>query len=268
MALVAAAGAGLVVWLILPSRPAVPWSARAAPGSRPGSRWRPGRSVVPAGIGAVAVGALLVTLQGTTLALGLIVVGVLVGTERIARRGRDRRTAQQTAERVLEVCEALAAELRAGRPPLLALRRCVEVWPELEPVAAAGELGADLPKALRRLAALPGASGLSEVAAAWQVSESSGGTMALALSRVADSARRHRATQHLVMSELASAQATARLVAVLPVVVLAMGSGLGSDPWAFLLTTPFGLTCLGGGLALTYAGLTWMDKIATAAVES
>ncbi|HLN76310.1 MAG TPA: type II secretion system F family protein [Nocardioidaceae bacterium] len=264
-ALAAAAGAAAAVWLLLPPsrRSAAAWSVRVAPSSR----WSPGRSVVPAGLGAVAAGGMAVMVHGTTLLLGLIAVGGFVGAERIVRRGRDRRAAHQRADSVLEVCEALAAELRAGQPPLQALRRCVEVWPALEPVAVAAELGADVPRALRRLAALPGASGLAELASAWQVSERSGATMAVALGSVADSARRNRAAQHLVLSELASAQATARLLAALPAMVLVMGSGLGSDPWAFLLTTPIGLTCLGSGLLLTYGGLTWIDKIAMAAVE-
>lgn len=264
-ALVAAAGAAAAAWLLLPPsrRSAAAWSVRGAPASR----WRPGHSLVPAALGAVAVGALAVMVHGTTLLLGVIAVGAVVAAERIVRRGRDRRAAQQRADSVLEVCEALAGELRAGQPPQQALRRCVEVWPALEPVAAAAELGADVPRALRRLAEVPGASGLAELASAWQVSERSGATMAVALSRVAYSARRSRAAQHLVLSELASAQATARLLAALPAVVLVMGSGLGSDPWAFLLTTHIGLTCLGGGLVLTYAGLTWIDKIAMAAVD-
>ncbi len=262
LTLVAAAAAGLCLWLLLLPRPSV-----SVPTGTPASR-RPGRNLLPVGAAAVAVGALLMLVEGTTLALGVIAVGALVGAERMARRARGRRAAHLRAERVVEVCEALAAELRAGQPPLRALRHCVEVWPALESVATAGDLGADVPRALRRLAALPGASGLAEVAAAWQVSQSSGGTMASALGRVADSARRRRATQSLVMSELASAQATARLVAVLPVVVLAMGTGLGSDPWGFLLTTPFGLVCLGGGLVLTYSGLAWIDKIAVSAADS
>ncbi|HET8983097.1 MAG TPA: type II secretion system F family protein [Pedococcus sp.] len=237
-------------------------------GTRTSPRWHTGGNLLPVGAAAVAVGVLLMLVEGTMLALGAIAVGVIVGAERMARRARARRAAHHRADSVVEVCEALAAELRAGQPPLRAMRHCVEVWPALEPVATAGDLGADVPRALNRLAALPGASGLAEVAAAWQVSQSSGGTMAVALGRVADSARRRRATQNLVMSELASAQATARLVAVLPVVVLAMGSGLGSDPWAFLLTTPLGLACLGGGLVLTYSGLAWIDKIATGAVDS
>jgi tight adherence protein B len=206
-------------------------------------------------------------LDGTALALGLMTASAVAGGWRMVARGRARQSAQHRSDAVVEVCEALAAELRAGQPPLRALRHCVEVWPELEPVATAAELGSDVPSALRRLAELPGGSALKDVASAWQVSQSAGGAMALALGRAADSARARRGTQRLVVSELASAQATARLVVLLPILVLAMGSGLGGDPWGFLLGTPAGLTCLGSGLLLAYAGLAWIERIAAEVVD-
>lgn len=261
----ASMAAGAAAWLSLPV--GLPTWRRSSDAAG-AHRWARRRSVVPVAIAAVLVGSLAVLVEGTTLALGSIVVCSLVGADRMARRARERRAAQQRAECVLQVCEALAGELRAGRPPLRALREGVAAWPAFDPVATAGDLGADVPRALRQLATLPGASGLADVASAWQVSERSGGTMAAALSRVADSVRRRRATQQLVMSELASAQATARLVAVLPVAVLVMGAGLGSDPWHFLLTTTFGLVCLSSGLVLTYVGLAWIDRIAAAAVDA
>ena len=258
-----AAAVGLTVWLLLPGRPRLPPSARPRVGR--GGLTMP--RIVPGAALAATAGALLTVVDGTFLALCLIGVGAVAGSWSMAGRARTRRAAGERADLVVEVCEALAGELRAGQPPLAALRHCVEVWPALEPVAAAAELGGDVPRAMRRLAALPGASGLAEVAAAWQVSQSSGGAMATAVARVADASRRRRATRQLVASELSSAQATARLVAVLPVVVLAMGSGLGGDPWQFLLTTPVGLTCLGLGLLSAYVGLAWIEKIATAAVD-
>ena len=63
-------------------------------------------------------------------------------------------------------------------------------------------------------------------------------------------------------SARAAAQATARLLAALPVGVLLLGNGLGGDPVGFLLDTPPGLVCLCAGLALEYAGLCWLAHIA------
>ena len=125
-----------------------------------------------------------------------------------------------------------------------------------------------MPTALRRLAAQPGAEGLREVAAAWQLSQRSGAGLATALAQVAGTARQRQATRHLVQGELASAQATARLVALLPVASLAMSAGIGGDPWHFLLGTPVGLTCLGVGACFALAGLLWIDRIAAAVLTS
>lgn len=261
----AALGAAAAVWLLVAGggslRPPVPPESRVV--GHPPWRWL---GAVPTTLAAVAAGGLLVLLDGTTLALGLVLVGAGAGAWHLVLGVRRRRVAAERAARVVEVCEALAGELRAGQPPQWALRRSVEVWPELDPAATAAELGADVPGALRRLARLPGASDLAELAAAWQVSQASGATLARALGRAADTARRRRATRQLVASELASAQATARLVAVLPVIVLAMGSGLGGDPWGFLLRTPGGLVCLAAGLAFALAGLAWIERISAKAV--
>jgi tight adherence protein B len=78
----------------------------------------------------------------------------------------------------------------------------------------------------------------------------------------ADQVRADRATARAVATELAAAQATARLLAVLPLAVLLLGNGLGGDPVGFLLATPAGLVCLVAGLSLEYAGLAWLARIA------
>ncbi len=168
---------------------------------------------------------------------------------------------------VLEVCELLAAELASGRPPGVALTAASERWPPLVAAVEALRLGADVPDALRRLATLrPGAADLRWVAGAWQVAERSGHGLATALERTATSLRARRRTRRLVDSELASARATARLVAGLPLAVLVMGSGAGSDPWTFLLGTPVGWICLTGGLGLIGLGLGWIERLADRAV--
>ncbi len=180
----------------------------------------------------------------------------------IPLRGRRREVAAGQAA-VLEVCDLLAAELAAGRPPGAALASASERWPPLVAAVEAVRLGADVPDALRRLAAEHrGADDLRWVAGAWQVAQHSGHGLSAALERTARSLRARRRTRRLVDSALASARATARLVAFLPIAVLLMGSGAGSDPWTFLLATPVGATCLGAGLGLIGVGLWWIERLA------
>lgn len=206
--------------------------------------------------------ALVVWFDGTELVLGLVVLGAAAGAVQTWRRSRRRRDLDRRRAAVVEVGEALLGELRAGQPVLVALERGREVWEPLGPVVTAAGLGADVPGALRRLAELPGAEGLREVAAAWQVSQRSGAALSRALAQVVESARSQQTAAHLVRAELASAQATARLVALLPVATLAMSAGIGAEPWTFLLSRPAGLACLALGVALVLTGLWWIDRIA------
>jgi tight adherence protein B len=247
--------AAVAAALALPTGPTV-----HGPGGRSaaGTGWM--RGVVPAGV--VVAGGLLVTAEGTTLALGLILLAASVAAARLLANARGRARAQHREERVVEACEVLAGELRSGQPPVTAVEHCAEVWPALEPVATAARLGADVPTALRRLAEVPGATGLRDVAAAWVVAQGAGAGLSVALSQVAATAREAQGTRRLIVSELASAQATARLVAALPLVTLVMGAGIGGDPWGFLLRSPAGLACLAAGLTLAFLGLAWIERIA------
>ena len=123
-------------------------------------------------------------------------------------------------------------------------------------------MGADVPAALRLLARRPGAGQLRNLAASWQVAHETGSGLAAAVHRAAQAIRAERRTARLVSAELASARATARMLAVLPVGVLLLGAGVGGDPVGLLLTTPLGLGCLAVGLGLSVAGLAWLERIA------
>jgi tight adherence protein B len=244
---VSAVAAGLSLWLLV--TPAA--SVVAVPGRRSHAM------VVPA----VVLGAAGLMPHGWVAPL-LVVAPAAWATRILWRRRTAVRLAEANAARMAEVCDLLAAELSAGRPPDDALREAAATWPVIGPVAEVSRLGGDVPEALREAALSPGAGGLRLLAAAWTVSRRTGGGLGAATRRVAEAVRREQATRRVVAGELASARATARLMACLPVVALLMGSGAGADPWAFLLRTPAGLGCLAAGLATGIAGLWWIEQIA------
>ncbi len=269
-AAVAAAAAAL-------GRPALTAEAAA---TRPGGRRRPGRVADGAG-GVLVASAALLPLAGcavwlTTATVGpelprtaapaaVVLSAAAAAAAVLAARQRRRRVAAAHADRVLESCELLAAELSAGLPPGRALARAAGAEPLLGPAASAERLGADVAAVLRAGAATPGAAGLARLAAAWEVSRRTGQRLAPAVLTAAESLRRDRATQRVIDAELASARATARLLAVLPVLALAMGGATGGSPWAFLLGTAPGVACLAIGLGLGVAGLAWIERITDAA---
>ena len=261
--LVAALLAAGSVLALAPGRPvlAVGPASGAAPGDgAPATRW-----VV---LAVCAAAAAVVLLDGATLVLALLATASTAATVQAWRRRVRARIRDDRRARVVEVGEALVGELRAGQPPQVALARAGEVWPDLSPVVAAARLGADVPEALRDRGRLPGAEGLADLAAAWQVSQRSGAALTTSLGQVVASARARQLAGHLVRGELSSARATARLVALLPVGTLAMSAGIGGDPWSFLFGHPVGLGCLGAGAALVFAGLAWIDRMAAAVDRS
>ena len=76
------------------------------------------------------------------------------------------------------------------------------------------------------------------------------------------------ATRREVVAALEPPRATARLLALLPVFGLLLGTGIGADPWGFLVGTPVGVGCLAAGCALGLAGLTWVERLADGAERS
>jgi tight adherence protein B len=240
----------------------------ASPGESPlvrsGLARPPPRSRAHRSASAVAV-ALLALIGGadplwwSAAAVSLVAVALVT---RIWRAQRDRAEAARTRAMVLEVCESLVAELRAGRPPQLALELGMGVMPALANVAAAARLGGDVPDALRQLARRPGARALHSVAAGWQIAARTGASLAGVVEHVVAGIRDDEAARGEVEASLGPPRATARLLALLPAAGIALGSSIGADPVHVLLLTTFGHVCLGVGVILALLGLTWVERIA------
>lgn len=235
----------------------------------------PRRATLPAtGRGASTTRAAVVSLVALVLFTSwawldvhdFVLVGIAVTTAaavlRTVKQRRESKEAERRGEQVLEACEAIASDLMAGQPPMTALGRAVGDWPELAPVSAAGRMGADVPAAFREVAQHPGARELVRVAATWQVAHDTGSGLAAAMQGAAQAIRAERRTSRLVATELAAAHATARMLAVLPLGVLLLGMGIGGDPWGFLLDSTAGLIVLSAGLGLSFAGMSWLGRIA------
>jgi tight adherence protein B len=246
--LVAAGAATAATWLA--------WPAAAVT-----TRRTPGRSGVLLAL--LLAGAVVgPSLPAPAVAPAIVLAPGALAGRALWRRHRRAREAESASERTVEVCDLLAAELAAGRTPMAALDEAAAAWAALRPVADASRLGGDVPVAFRAVARTPGADGLRLLAAAWAMSHRTGAGLRSGTRRVAATVRADQATRRVVAGELASARATARLLAALPLLALLMGSGAGGDPWSFLLLTPWGLACLGAGLALGFAGLWWIELIA------
>lgn len=167
---------------------------------------------------------------------------------------------------VVELCQALAAELRAGVAPRLALHAAAHGLDGMGHLAAAaGSDHADIPALLRTMGARPGASGLLLLDACWRVAERAGGSLAGPVSRLAASLGEEEQLRREVAAQLAGARATAVLLALLPLLGIAMGTALGASPHQVLLQTPVGRVCLVVGVGLDVAGYRWIAHLTRAA---
>lgn len=226
-------------------------------------RWRrPGLAVL-----GIAAPVLASGVANPLLVVDAVVAAVAAGVvAHLVARARRRAVATARRARVLAACDSLVAELRSGQPTLRALDRVTEEWPELSAVASAARMGADVPQALRTLALLPGAAGLTELAAAWQVSSRSGAGLAGVLDRMSGAMREQEDILRETAAAVAPARATAHLLGVLPLVGLGLGTALGGDPMHVLFGTPVGTVLLVLGASLSLAGVLWVEHLVNAAV--
>ncbi|MCF6744112.1 pilus assembly protein TadB [Blastococcus sp. KM273128] len=252
-ALLAVAGA-VLLW---PDRRAVARRRLHRPGPAAGLRWRVPLPVVAA-VAAGGAGALLATPLVAALAAGC------AGLAAQARLTGRRAAGDVTRQAVLaDALGAVAAELRAGRTLAEAVRSAAADCPD--PV-----VGSALVRAVRAPAAqgdgtqddadgTPAA--LARLSAAVALGSRTGCSLAAVVAAVEGDLRARLARRRELLVATAGPRASARLLAGLPVLGLAMGSGVGADPWHVLTTTATGQGLLVAGVLLEVAGVAWTGRL-------
>ncbi|MGY2067219.1 type II secretion system F family protein [Blastococcus sp. SYSU DS0619] len=230
---------------------------RAVAGGAPGA----GQPPVPlvAAVGAGAVAAVLSTPLVALLAGGCAVLA--------ARAWSSRRAAAAGEARLAALAEALGAlsgELRAGRALDDAVRTAAAACPDRRSGAAltravrapGAPVEADGPEGADGLAAE-----LARLSAAVALSGRTGCSLATVVAAVEDDLRARLRRRRTLQVATAGPRSSARLLAGLPVLGLAMGSGVGADPWHVLTATGTGQLLLVAGVLLEVAGIAWTGRL-------
>ena len=228
---------------------------------RSGSPRSPAPVVVIAAAGAVV----LVAIVSTPLVA--VLAGVLAGLGgRAWKRRRDDESGQRRLIGLMAGLTALAADLRSGR----SLAEATDAA-----AAACGDdrTGRDLVRAVR-VPDRPGVEGsdvlsgsLARLSGAVRLSGRTGCSLAEVLSSVEDDLRARSRAELELRTATAGPRAGAWLLAGLPVLGLAMGSGVGADPWSVLTTTGTGQVLLVAGVGLEVAGVAWSSRLVRRAVR-
>lgn len=208
--------------------------------------------VAPAAAGALAV------LAGAALSTPLVaaLAGCCAGLGARSVLAARRRSAEEAALLALaEGVGVLAAELAAGRPVAAAVSTAASGVDE----RTAALLAAALRDDVRREGAGP--PEVARVRAAVRLSGTTGCPLTDVLSAVEDDLRaRHRRRLEL-RTATAGPRAAAALLAALPLLGLAMGAGIGADPWGVLTGTAAGQAVLVTGVLLEAAGVAWTGRL-------
>lgn len=240
------------------------------PGSAPAVSVLSSARAVRAAATALAVAGIVVATArfgASAVGLAIVVAGVLLAARRYQLGRAAARIRVERRAAVRQACDVLASELRAGRTPDQALAAAAADLPLLRECSAVARMGGDVPGALRTASRRDGAEGLTRLAAAWSTAEGSGAGLVGVLDRLVEGLRQEEEMRAEVTAQLAAPRATARLLALLPLAGLALGSGIGSHPFRVLLGTPYGLGCLLLGGSLAALGVWWVERLARAVEE-
>ena len=165
----------------------------------------------------------------------------------------------------LHILGSFGAELAAGHPPQVALTRALSHnngWPR---TAAACSWGGDIPQALEHDGAEHPAA--LRLAACWRVTERTGAPLVEVVQRLAAAERDMDEARVHMHSALAGPRATARMLALLPVIGVGLGFVMGVNPLGWFLSTMWGMTVLAMGFVLVGLGVWWTNRIVARAAS-
>jgi tight adherence protein B len=254
-------------------------------------------SLTDAGPSRYAAPVLLVGLFGAWLGGpgGAVAAGLTAGLG--AHRWHAARLRRRQAGELAALLDALGvmtAELRAGAHPAGAASTAAEsvadhaahpagvrapwrvsgsangatsVRRVLGSIAAGAKLGAEISTLLARHATAEATIGaeLTRLGAAWRLAERHGVALADLLDTVRADLDAHSRLASQIGAQLAGPKSTAAVLAVLPVLGVLLGQGIGADPWRVLTDTPVGQLLLVVGTGLTCAGVVWSGRITSGA---
>jgi tight adherence protein B len=161
---------------------------------------------------------------------------------------------------------ALAADLRSGRSLDAATAAAVAACGDAAcgrglAVAIRAPTAGVAPREHGQVAEEVLREALDRISAAVRLSTRTGCSLAAVASAVEDDLRARQRHRRELRSVTAAPRASASLLAGLPLLGLAMGSGVGADPWRVLTTTGTGQVLLVAGVALELTGLAWSARL-------
>jgi len=176
---------------------------------------------------------------------------------------RDSGAVDEKRNHTITAITGLAADLRAGISPAMAVAHCggePSVWPHARAAALRHSDSSDVIEGLE-LDARDNPE-LKYLTACWRVGVNSGTGLASSITLLAQSLRSAQEIRIQLQAELAGPRATARMLAFLPLIGIGLGYLLGAEPLTWLLSSPLGWLTLISGVTLTGLGVWWSSNIA------
>ncbi|HIV57520.1 MAG TPA: hypothetical protein H9902_06145 [Candidatus Stackebrandtia faecavium] len=201
--------------------------------------------------GVLITGAMIAAAGLSGMAAGPVAAGLalayLCWALRAWRRMRARQQQTQHEHEARHAISLAAADLHSGAA-------CAPVLNKVTAVLA--------PDASRR-----GRVTRERVEAIRDVAERTGAPAARLIELLADELRAQTRGRAAVIAQTAGSLASAKLLAALPIVGIALGESIGAQPLAFLLYTPIGAACAAATVALQALGLKWAERIESRAYD-